>query len=641
METELRPAGGITSDVLAEHQVVASAASPELTFPDRSIHFQAINVATVVLIETAAYNVFPTIAPHGSAVLMLCVLTLALLQWDDLATTAIKRCIVVMTALMPIICSIACPAFNMLGFAILFSAVAVSGRAAAVKQFSKGMIAVVGLIVTLMLFEQTGLFWQELSRACWTVSFSMSRLTGTGVRFGPSPLGLTCYALAFCLWLSQVRFNRSDIFYQLRLLFTFVVGASLSLITRQLVFVVASGVLIAAFGDWWERPTRRAWPIITLAWSVAYCVVLLTTVVYAMGYPIRSPKSRTIGIVDGGLKTLVLPSASNVVDLHDTVFGGLKLLAPYYGWSCDVLPPNFDGQQLDTFAVLCIINPQVYLTPAQQRAVEGFVLRGGGLLVLGDHTDIGGIRGPLNSLLRFTHISFNYDSAIPLDKGWQWKSCLRTALHPVFWQRQNDSLGICVGASLTCDAPSRVIAIGDRGFSDVGRPNYGVSHLGNEQYDPGEKMGGLPLAAEEQIGQGLVQVWGDTSGFQDSILTGTHTMIASSLEQLRSCRAYPFAGWKVAACLLSIAIVCVFYMSTTPIALLVALIIGCVGFYLPAGTVAQLRIPPPVREAPRLDCSHQPQYPQLDADFRQYRLSESFLRLGKVLMKTNTIVVAV
>ena len=324
-----------------------------------------------------------------------------------------------------------------------------------------------------------------------------------------------------------------------------------------------------------------------------------------------SPASRTIGIVEGGLKTLQLPSAPQKVEAEDAVFGGLKLLLPLYGWQDRILPATFDASSLEDIGTLCIINPTRNLSAAQQKAVETFIRNGGSLLALGDHTDIGGIRGPLNSLLAFTSIRFNYDSAIPLDQNWKWINSLRAAPHPAFGRRDNSTLGILIGASLTCGRSARVLVVGDRSFSDSGRPWYGVSHLGNMSYDPGERLGGLPLVAEERVGRGLVQVWGDTSGFQDTSLTETHTFLAALFRNLQNYRPWPVKRIYLALGYLIAALLGILLLSRHPGALFASALIGALLFTVWTNHgIDQSPWPDLHGQAAVLDNSHLPQYPQ-------------------------------
>jgi hypothetical protein len=164
-----------------------------------------------------------------------------------------------------------------------------------------------------------------------------------------------------------------------------------------------------------------------------------------------------------------------------------------------LIPEEFTSRDLRSCGVVIVINPTKEFSNEQQTLLRRYVCGGGALLVLGDHTDIGGIMEPLNQLLHFTSIRFKFDSAIPMDSEWQWRGCLRGLLHPDFVGRNNHLLGISVGASLDCGMRSRVLVVGDYAWSDIGRPWFGVSRLGDMAYNKGEPFGGLVLVAEERL----------------------------------------------------------------------------------------------------------------------------------------------
>jgi hypothetical protein len=49
--------------------------------------------------------------------------------------------------------------------------------------------------------------------------------------------------------------------------------------------------------------------------------------------------------------------------------------------------------------------------------------------------------------------------------------------------------------------------------------------MGNHKYDAGEKLGDQLLAAEQRFGRGRIMVFGDTSGFTNGILFGSHDFV--------------------------------------------------------------------------------------------------------------------
>lgn len=168
--------------------------------------------------------------------------------------------------------------------------------------------------------------------------------------------------------------------------------------------------------------------------------------------------------------------------------------------------------------VLVVINPLRSWAPQELEAVWSFVRGGGGLLVLGDHTDIMGSQKSLDDLLRPAGISFLFDSGFPAREGW-WHS-LMPLRHPtaVAIRQSTDAL-ISVGATLALQAPAYPVVTGRYGFSDLGnRLNPQGAFLGDYIYQKGEQLGDVVLVAAARIGKGRVVAFGDTSTLQNAAL---------------------------------------------------------------------------------------------------------------------------
>lgn len=189
------------------------------------------------------------------------------------------------------------------------------------------------------------------------------------------------------------------------------------------------------------------------------------------------------------------------------------------------------GDLLARHDVLLVMNPPRVYTSAEHEAIWRFVERGGGLLVLGDHTDILGTREPINRLLAPSGVRINFDSAVPLVERWTWYGCLRAHPHPV-------TRGLCresavkwsIGASL--DLPPRALPLltGRDAFADAGnRQNARGAFLGNMSPDRHEQLGDVFLAAEVPYGRGKVIVFGDTSPFQQYSLLTSHELVTRVL----------------------------------------------------------------------------------------------------------------
>ena len=170
--------------------------------------------------------------------------------------------------------------------------------------------------------------------------------------------------------------------------------------------------------------------------------------------------------------------------------------------------------------VLVLINCPHVWTQNEAAMVQEFVSEGGGLLALGDHTDVFGLMRGMNGLLTQFGIEFRFDSAIPLAQNWT-----RGAKKGAFSPRVGGdprSWNTAIGASLRLRPPAVPVSTGVFGFSDIGVPeNHIGAYLGDYLLGPGEPCGDMNLIAWVPHRRGQVLVFGDTSGFQNSSLPYT------------------------------------------------------------------------------------------------------------------------
>jgi hypothetical protein len=131
--------------------------------------------------------------------------------------------------------------------------------------------------------------------------------------------------------------------------------------------------------------------------------------------------------------------------------------------------------------IFVITNINKSFSPDEKKVIWEFVEKGGSLLVLGDHTNVGGIQDPLNDLLKPVEISFNFDSALPLDSKFKWLTCYQLMYHPITYNLNSyDEIQISVGASLNTPLNAFPIVSGRYGLSDRGNSlNEDFSFLGD------------------------------------------------------------------------------------------------------------------------------------------------------------------
>ena len=235
--------------------------------------------------------------------------------------------------------------------------------------------------------------------------------------------------------------------------------------------------------------------------------------------------------------------------------------------------------------IFVVINLNESFSSSEHEIIWSFVENGGSLLVLGDHTDIGGMMKPLNDLLEPVGISFRFDSALPIDHKFRWVPSYHLMHHPVTYKIDSlDEIEISVGASLDISPGISPFLIGRYGLSDWGdRDNEEGAFLGDYQYNPGEQIGDIILAAGAYYGNGKVIVFGDTSSYQNSAIPYSLPLIQSVFAWLSSQRTAILEYTQIVISLLLLVGAAMLYLKAKkskihfaffPLALCIALIIS-------------------------------------------------------------------
>ncbi len=183
---------------------------------------------------------------------------------------------------------------------------------------------------------------------------------------------------------------------------------------------------------------------------------------------------------------------------------------------------NLSLEEIKESSVYVIINPDWYFSEKDKKTLETYVEEGGSLMVMGDHTDVGGTMDPLNDLLEPVKTKFRFDSAFT---SHHWHHDLEIFPHPAtgMLDNTNERLQQSTGASLWVRYPSYPVISGKYAFSDVGdRMKPDNAFLGDYYYQLGEPLGDLPVVAEARKGRGKVIVFGDTTPLQNNVTFHSH-----------------------------------------------------------------------------------------------------------------------
>lgn len=187
-----------------------------------------------------------------------------------------------------------------------------------------------------------------------------------------------------------------------------------------------------------------------------------------------------------------------------------------------------------------IINP-TKLPNDGSRSLIPYLKSGGNVLVLGDHTDIAGSMSSLNAILDELGISFNFDSAMPLSGKWNASYDKISYFASLSGDISNLRSRISTGASLKMTDPRcDIIISGKYFFGDFGnRANVENAFLGDYKYQQGERLGDLPLVIQKRCGKGKLVVFGDTSTFQNVVLSQAWPFVSELIARFSSYGAFP------------------------------------------------------------------------------------------------------
>ncbi|MBN1188858.1 MAG: hypothetical protein JXA46_03825 [Dehalococcoidales bacterium] len=411
--------------------------------------------------------------------------------------------------------------------------------------------------------------WWVLYKSCTAVSGFIAGTGQNGVIFGPTPFGYYILVFFAILYLVTFLFSRKRQIARLILLL-------LSLVIAELVYL-----LIYPFMSSAVRYFQPGWPADAIyLQSVLFLFLLLPTYYNFKNIEFREISFKIPGIfwfqLAAGIFTLLLmyiPLSTLMtagykekvtfyekglldwrIPVHDAYgpqSGGMFGLLPMYlearGYQT-VKISNINDDNLAETGVLVLINLQEPVSENEKESVWHFVREGGSLLVMGDHTDVGGLMGSFNDLLEPVPIKFRFDTARPARYGW--RGSLHFPPHPVTYGLEDETdTQIWIGASLDCQTPCVPVITGRYAHSDSGdRQNTQGAFTGNMVLDPGEQMGDVVIAAEYGYGNGKVMVFGDTSSFQNGSLFTSYEFVEGVFRRLASHEVPGRTTWcKIAA----------------------------------------------------------------------------------------------
>ena len=272
-----------------------------------------------------------------------------------------------------------------------------------------------------------------------------------------------------------------------------------------------------------------------MLWTGAVVVGLLGGVAaLVVRRPERPVMSARVVLYEKGYLNWSSPDFESFGEYSAGMLGRLPVFLKLLGFDV-VRSKSLDDEALADARVVVIFNPYEKLSDAEHASVWDFVRRGGSLLVVGEHTWLNDRdEDTLNHLLSPSDIRFQFDSARYQIGGWL--HGYGFSADAVYYRMRGDGNhpGIGIGASLRLKGSAEPMLFGTHGYSDWGvRPRRPQTQfLGDNRYVPGEQLGDLVLLAQQPFGAGRVVAVGDTSGFFNLLMMGSHDAVARLFAKL-------------------------------------------------------------------------------------------------------------
>ncbi len=296
----------------------------------------------------------------------------------------------------------------------------------------------------------------------------------------------------------------------------------------------------------------------------------------------------------------------------DTEWYGMASTYNYdslYQWLSDYyeigrVSGRIDQASLERGDVLVLKTPSVPYTPSEVAAIVAHVQRGGGLLVIGDHTNVFGTTSVLNPVLAPFGLKLGYDATYRLRDGGFTVYEPRCAIDPVFQHvPRYDFLTSCTLRGGLFALPliydSRILT----NAADYSTRNF----FPETRFAWTSTFGAFLQAAGVEAGRGRVVAFTDSTCFSNFSLhmDGYTGFLLGTMEYLR--RENPLPGWRPVAAILGVVLVVIALAALASMRRRAAVTIGLISILLGWGTAVAMTggchratypVPSPRRDIP-------------------------------------------
>lgn len=275
-------------------------------------------------------------------------------------------------------------------------------------------------------------------------------------------------------------------------------------------------------------PWPRVRPQRAIAAASAAGVVALLTGAATTPETEVSGKGRVLFVDRSGpLADYSVPTWDQLGYGQSGLYGQLIRLLASTGRESTISKDVVDDALVANYKTIVITVPTRAFTESEKDVLHRFVDRGGGLLLLLDHTDLFGLAGPSNALLERYGIEVRFDTVMESARSLLGNvEIRRVGALPAHQNPINAQ--ILHGASLRLSRGARPWIVGRAMFGDFGNRQNGGNggYLGDYIFRPEEEAAGdLVLAAVADSGEGRVVAFGDTSSFQNVALARSASFV--------------------------------------------------------------------------------------------------------------------
>jgi hypothetical protein len=201
--------------------------------------------------------------------------------------------------------------------------------------------------------------------------------------------------------------------------------------------------------------------------------------------------------------------------------------------------PELAERDLAEADVLLLLPPAA-APPALQARIWQFVQRGGALLVAAGEENRRLMReSPLDRLLAATGIGLGGRVVVPAAANWE-HTCQAAPHSATAGLDVGPATGFEPRAALRTSWPAGPLVVGRWAWS---RPHADPARS-TAEYSPGDDLGDLVLAAQQQVGGGSVVVLADASCLTNSRLPASYPLVGRLLAALANRAGGPLALWR-------------------------------------------------------------------------------------------------